>query len=161
MREPVWPYQLKRSPYSSHSVLMRLFPEQGNGATVLDAGIPAADVLEHFRRHDLLLQQLRAVMKPGGRLIASVRIAVISISASTFCSAVSRSTIPGCSTGRMSAFTCSTGGATSDGRGFRIDWLGATGIPCSSVFPRQAESIMVRAADRISYDLARLWKTLF
>jgi len=32
------PYQLKQSPYSSHSQVLALFPPQGNGASVLDLG---------------------------------------------------------------------------------------------------------------------------
>lgn len=36
--EPQLPYQWKASPYSSHSAVLRLFPQEGRGRTVLDTG---------------------------------------------------------------------------------------------------------------------------
>lgn len=195
---------------------MRLFPEQGKGATVLDVGcgtgylaeilagrgfrvtgleraggyrpdfpesvelievdleqglpdlqrrfdyILAADVLEHFRRPDLLLEQLRAVMIPGSRLITSVP----NSGNLYFRLNILFGRFPQHDTGlfdrtHVRFYMLDGWRDLLRSAGFRIDWLGVTGIPFSSAFPHHAESMMVRAAERISYELAQLWKTLF
>jgi methionine biosynthesis protein MetW len=209
-------YQLKRSPYSSHSVLLRLFPAEGNGATVLDVGcgngylgailadrgfrvtglersggygadfpanvelveadleqglpelsrrfdyVLAADVLEHFRRPERLLQQLRSVMKPGAWLIASFP----NSGHFYFRLNVLLGRFPQHDTGlfdrtHVRFYMLDGWRKLLRDTGFAIESWQVTGVPVGLAFRRLADTALIRLAERISYDLARLWKRLF
>jgi hypothetical protein len=45
--------------------------------------------------------------------------------------------------------------------GFRVEQVRPTGIPVGLAFPAFAGSAVVRLAEFVSFQLARLWKTLF
>src|SRR5262249_50794692 len=111
---------------------------------------------------DLMLEQLRSMMKPGAHLIASLpnsghayfRLNVL-----------------------MGRFPQDDAGLFDrthvrfymlDGwrnllldSGFAIESWHVTGVPVGLAFPRLSDSAPIRAAERISYDLARMWKRLF
>ncbi len=214
--EPELVYQLKESCYSSHSILLRLFPQDGRGATVLDVGcgngyvgailaargyrvvglersggysadfpssvelietdlerglprlhcdfdyVLCADILEHLRRPEILLQELRRVMKPGARLIVSLpnsgniyfRLNVL----------VGR--FPQHEKGlfdrtHLRFYMLEGWRHLLTAQGFRVHALHVTGIPVGLAAPAYAPPTVVRALERISYEVARLWKTLF
>jgi 2-polyprenyl-3-methyl-5-hydroxy-6-metoxy-1,4-benzoquinol methylase len=138
----------------------------------LDQGLPplhrqfdyivCADILEHLRQPGRLLEQLRRVMTPGARLIASLpnsgniyfRLNVL--------------------LGRFPQHDRGLFDRTHlrfymlDGwkelfvqSGFCLQALGVTGIPIGLAFPNDTHTLPVRAAERVSYDLARLWRTMF
>ena len=45
--------------------------------------------------------------------------------------------------------------------GFRLDKVMPTGIPFGLAFSRWEGTLLVRSLERLAYDLARFWKTLF
>ena len=210
------PYQLKDSPYSSHSLLLASLPPAGAGRRVLDVGcaggylgailagrgfrvtgiespgaagadfpenvelleadldlglppltgrfdfVICADVLEHLRRPAILLRDLRAVLAPGGRLAASlpnsghayVRWNVL--------------------TGRFPAYDRGLFDRTHlhfytwrgwlelfQGAGFRVETLRCSGVPIGLALPKWEGSALVRALEKMSYESARWWKTMF
>jgi SAM-dependent methyltransferase len=210
------PYQLKDSPYSSHSLLLASLPSTGAGRRVLDVGcaggylgailasrgfrvtgidspgaagadfpenvelleadldlglphltdrfdfVICADILEHLRRPGILLRDLRGMLAPGGRLAASlpnsghayVRWNVL--------------------TGRFPAddrglfdrthlhfYTWRGWLDLFQVAGFRIETLRCSGVPIGLALPKWERSATVRALERMSYESARWWKTLF
>jgi SAM-dependent methyltransferase len=209
-------YQLKESPYGSHSILLRLLPKEGRGASILDVGcgngrlsallvsrgyvvtgleraggydasfprnvelveadleqgvpelngefdyVICADVLEHVRRPARLLEQLRSFMKPGGQLIASLP----NSGNIYFRLNVALGRFPRRDRGLFDRthvwfYTLKTWRELLAESGFRAECWRVTGMPLGLAFPRLAHSLPVRAAERISYDLARIWRTLF
>lgn len=209
-------YQLKRSPYSSHSVLLRLLPAEGTGATVLDVGcgngylgailadrgfcvtglersggygadfpanvelieadleqglpalsrrfdyVLAADILEHLRRPELALEQLRSIMKPGAKLIASLP----NSGHAYFRLNVLLGRFPQHDTGlfdrtHVRFYMLEGWSKLLRDSGFAIESWHVTGVPVGLAFPRLAGTAPIRLAERLSFDLARLWKRLF
>jgi SAM-dependent methyltransferase len=187
------PYQLKDSPYSSHSLLLASLPSSGDGRRVLDvgcaggylgailasrgyrvagvdspgsasAGFPdaielleadldlglppltgrfdfviCADVLEHLRRPEFLLRELRAVLAPGGRLACS---------------------LPN-SGHAYFRWNILAGRFPAEDRGLFDRTLRCSGVPIGLALPKWEGSAAVRALERMSYESARWWKTLF
>lgn len=139
----------------------------------LEQGLPAlaggpfdaivcADILEHLREPAALLQQLRRVLAPGGRLIASLpnsgnlyfRFVVLS------------GRFPKEEKGlfdrtHVHFFTWDGWNALLAEGGFTVGQVFPTGIPVGLAFPSQGESLPIRAAERLSYTLASLRKQLF
>ncbi len=209
-------YQLKESPYSSHSVLMGLFPPTREGFTVLDVGcgngylgallakrgyritgleraggydrnfpesvelvevdlehgLPAlqrnfdfvvcADILEHLRDPAKLLNQLRAVMRPGARLIASLP----NSGNIYFRLNILLGRFPQEDKGlfdrtHLRFYMLDGWQKLLRENGFTIDTLSVTGIPVGLAVPKHAATAPVQVAERIGYELARLWRTMF
>jgi methionine biosynthesis protein MetW len=213
--QPKLLYQFKESPYSSHSVLMQLFPAQGRSATVLDVGcgngylgamlasrgfcvtgierrsgygsdfppavelveadleqglpplqnlfdyVLCADILEHLREPERLLHELRRVMKPEGKLIASLP----NSGNIYFRLQVAMGRFPQHDKGlfdrtHLHFCTLAEWKRMFSTRGYRVGSLRVTGIPFGLLFPARAQPTWITAAEWLSYNLARFWKTL-
>jgi len=210
------PYQLKQSPYSSHSLLVGSLPATGSGRRVLDVGcaggylgailaergyrvtgidtpgaasagcpdaielleadldlglpplsgrydyVICADVLEHLRRPALLLRELRGVIAEGGRLVASLP----NSGHAHFRWNVLRGRFPAEDRGlfdrtHLHFYTWRGWRDLLAGEGFRIESVRVSGVPVGLALPRWEGSAVVRAMERLSYESARCWKTMF
>jgi SAM-dependent methyltransferase len=210
------PYQLKDSPYSSHSLLLASLPSSGDGRRVLDvgcaggylgailasrgyrvagvdspgsasAGFPdaielleadldlglppltgrfdfviCADVLEHLRRPEFLLRELRAVLAPGGRLACSLP----NSGHAYFRWNILAGRFPAEDRGlfdrtHLHFYTWRGWLDLFQAAGFRVETLRCSGVPIGLALPKWEGSAAVRALERMSYESARWWKTLF
>jgi len=210
------PYQLKDSPYSSHSLLLASLPASGEGRRVLDvgcaggylgailasrgysvtgidspgaarAGFPesielleadldlglprltgrfdfaiCADVLEHLRRPALLLRDLRPVLATGGRLACSLP----NSGHAYFRWNVLTGRFPAEDRGlfdrtHLHFYTWRGWQDLFHASGFRIEHVRSSGVPIGLALPKWEGSAAVRALERMSYESARWWKTMF
>jgi len=210
------PYQLKDSPYSSHSLLLASLPPLGAGRRVLDVGcaggylgailasrgyrvtgidspgaartgfpdsielleadldlglpplsgrfdfVICADVLEHLRRPALLLRDLRAVLSAGGLLAASLP----NSGHAYFRWNVLTGRFPSDDRGlfdrsHLHFYTWRGWLELFRTTGFRIETLRCSGVPIGLALPKWEGSAVVRALERMSYESARWWKTMF
>jgi SAM-dependent methyltransferase len=125
--------------------------------------ILCADILEHLRRPDVLLGELRGILRPGGRLIASLpnsgniyfRLNVL----------IGR--FPQQDKGlfdrtHLRFYTWAGWKTLLEAGRFRIESVRSTAIPVGlGVGPKLGSTMPVRAAERICYDLARVWMKMF
>jgi SAM-dependent methyltransferase len=210
------PYQLKDSPYSSHSLLLASLPSSGGGRRVLDVGcaggylgailasrgyrvtgidspgtardgfpesidlleadldlglprvtgtfdfVICADILEHLRRPVLLLRDLRTVLATGGRLAASLP----NSGHAYFRWNVLTGRFPAEDRGlfdrtHLHFYTWRGWLDLLQSAGFRIETLRSSGVPIGLALPKWEGSAPVRALERMSYESARWWKTMF
>ena len=210
------PYQLKDSPYSSHSLLLASLPPAGNGRRVLDVGcaggylgailagrgyrvtgidspaalrldfpdsielleadldlglpplksrfdfVICADVLEHLRRPALLLRDLHGVLSSGGRLAASLP----NSGHAYFRWNILMGRFPAQDRGlfdrtHLHFYTWRGWQDLLHACGFRIETMRSSGVPMGLALPQWEGSAAVRALERLSYESARWWKTLF
>jgi len=210
------PYQLKHSPYSSHSLLVDSLPPNGGGRRVLDVGcaggylgailadkgyrvtgidtpgacaagfpdsiemleadldmglpplagrfdfIICADVLEHLRRPALLLRELHPLVASGGRLIASLP----NSGHAYFRWNVLRGRFPAEDRGlfdrtHLHFYTWRGWLDLLASTGFQVETLRCSGVPIGLALPRWEGSAAVRTLERLSYESARWWKTMF
>ena len=120
------------------------------------------DVLEHLRRPDRLLHQLRGAMKPGAKLIASLP----NSGNLYFRLNVAFGRFPQHDKGlfdrtHLRFYTLYGWRRLFEECGFSIRSLQVTGIPFGLALPGSADSLLIRVTERLSYDLARCWRTLF
>jgi SAM-dependent methyltransferase len=214
--DPVSVYPWKTSPYSSHSALLRLFPADGSGRTVLDAGcgngylaaalsargfrvtgidrparhrhsfpasvqlierdlddglprlfeqfdyIVCADILEHLRHPGDLMRDLHNVMRPNSLLIASLP----NSGHAYFRARVALGSFPKHDHGlfdrtHLHFFTRSGWQQLFQQSGFKIRTIAVTSVPFERAFASGGTSAVLRAAEWLSYQFARAWKTLF
>jgi SAM-dependent methyltransferase len=210
-------YTFKASPYSSHALVLRAFPADGKGRTVLDLGcgngylgallsqrgyvvtgvernggwsppfpdsvrlieadleqglpplgasfdyVLCADILEHLRRPEAMLQKLKAVTRPGGLIIASLPNSGnvyfrLNILAGRF---------PQHDKGlfdrtHVRFYTWMGWTSLFNDSGWQIQSVESSGIPVGLVVPPQWEQAQpVRWAEHLCYGLAKIRKTLF
>ena len=206
-------YQFKPGPYSSHGLLLREFPRQGEGRRVLDIGcaggylaeilakrgfsvtgidlagaahphgihfvaadvdrgLPAldgcfdfilcADVLEHLRNPLGLLRECRERLAPGGALIASLP----NSGHAYFRWHVLMGRFPQHDRGlfdRTHLRFCTWHGWVDllARAGFLIEALHCSGVPVGLALPKWQGSFWVRSLERLSFESARAWKSLF
>lgn len=210
------PYQLKQSPYSSHSLLLASLPPHGAGRRVLDvgcaggylgailagrgyrvtgidspgaarAGFPesielveadldlglpplrgqfdfviCADILEHLRRPAVLLRDLAGVLARGGRLAASLP----NSGHAYFRWTVLRGRFPAQDRGlfdrtHLHFYTWQGWLDLFAAAGFRIETLRSSCVPIGLALPQWEGSAVVRTLERMSWESARWWKTMF
>jgi methionine biosynthesis protein MetW len=151
-------------------------PHGAHGYTLveadLDHGLPkldglfdiivCADILEHLREPETLLERLRLKLAPGGRLIASLpnsghwyfRLVVLSGRFPKRDKGLFDGT-------HLHFFTWDGWRALLAGSGFGVNEVFSTGVPMNLVFPGWDGHAAIRAAEWLSYLLARLRKQLF
>lgn len=141
-------------------------------AADLDAGLPevgsgyayvlCADVLEHLRDPAVLLRSLPAVMAPAGLLVASLP----NSGNLYFRLNVLMGRFPRHERGlfdrtHLHFFMWRDWQDLFASAGFRLESCRPTAVPVSLAWPHRQGAFAVRAAERLSYELARIWKTLF
>jgi SAM-dependent methyltransferase len=138
----------------------------------LDAGIPpldgpfdyivCADVLEHLRNPLPRLVELRRLLAPGGRLVASLPNSGhawfrLNVLLGRFpqddCGLFDRT--------HLRFYTWSGWLDLFARAGFAVEALACSGVPVGLALPRWKESAAVRLAERLAFVFARLWKTMF
>lgn len=138
----------------------------------LDAGLPAlrgaydwvlcADVLEHLRDPAALLGQLRALLTPGGRLVASLpnsghwyfRLHVLAGSFPQHDKGLFDST-------HLHFYMWDGWLGLFHRAGFSLKLVSLTTPPLELKFPRSAHALWLRAANAVSAALAKCWMRLF
>jgi SAM-dependent methyltransferase len=138
----------------------------------LDDGLPpldgrfhyvlAADILEHLKEPSSLLQQLHALMHPSARLVMSLP----NSGNLYFRLTVLAGRFPKHDRGlfdrtHLHFFVWQGWQTLLTESGFAIQKVRSTGIPVGLAFPASANRLPVRAAEKLSYELAGIWKTLF
>jgi len=141
-------------------------------AADLDNGLPAldgrfdtiicADVLEHLRDPLRMLEQCRERLAPGGALVASLP----NSGNAYFRWNVLLGRFPQHEQGlfdrtHLRFYTWSGWQELLKQAGFHIDAAQVSGIPVGMALPSWDGSLPVRAVEWASYQLARIWKTLF
>jgi SAM-dependent methyltransferase len=138
----------------------------------LDLGLPAlpgrfdfvicADVLEHLRQPALLLRELRNVLATGGRLVCSLP----NSGHAYFRWNVLTGRFPAEDRGlfdrtHLHFYTWRGWLDLFHNAEFRIETVRCSGVPIGLALPKWEGSAAVRALERMSYESARLWKTMF
>lgn len=138
----------------------------------LDQGLPplggrfdyilCADVLEHLRAPHLLLRELRGRLARDGRLLASLP----NSGHAYFRWTVLRGQFPARDRGlfdrtHLHFYTWEGWRELLAASGFRAETVKFSSVPFGLVFPQWRETALVSALDLLSYESARLWKTLF
>jgi len=138
----------------------------------LDHGLPpldgqfdfviCADVLEHLREPAKLLSDLRGVLVPGGRMIASLP----NSGHAWFRWNILLGRFPAEDRGlfdrtHLHFYTWRGWVELLTAAGFHIERVRGSGVPVGLAVPRFAEWAAVRALERLSFESARRWKTMF
>jgi SAM-dependent methyltransferase len=138
----------------------------------LDGGLPGlgekfgyilcADVLEHLREPRRLLAEMRGLLAPGGALVASLP----NSGHFYFRANVLAGRFPAHDRGlfdrtHLHFYTWRGWRELFAAAGFAIESVRPSGVPVGLALPRWEDTGAVRALERLSFDLARLWKTMF
>jgi SAM-dependent methyltransferase len=141
-------------------------------AADLDQGLPpldgrfdyiiCADVLEHLRDPLQMLLQCRDHLAPGGALIASLP----NSGNAYFRWNVLIGRFPQHEQGlfdrtHLRFYTRSGWQKLLSQAGFHIETMQVSGVPVGLAFPAWDGSLAARALEWVSYEMARIWKTLF
>ena len=124
--------------------------------------IICADVLEHLRDPLRLLKECRQRLKPGGSLLASLP----NSAHWYFRWNVLLGRFPQHERGLFDSthlhfYTWDGWVNLLDRAGFRIEEVRSSTVPFGLAIPRWDESLVARGLERLSYECARIWKTLF
>jgi SAM-dependent methyltransferase len=124
--------------------------------------ILCADILEHLRRPEDLLVQLRRQMKPGGKLIASLP----NSGNLYFRLNILFGRFPQDDKGlfdrtHVRFYMWDGWVRLLAGSGFQVRTVQSSGIPVGLTVPKLQNTLPVRAAEAVSYGLAAVWKALF
>lgn len=141
-----------------HADLDQGLPDVGSGYSY----VLCADILEHLREPLRLLRAVPGVMAGGGALLASLP----NSGNLYFRLNILLGRFPQHDRGlfdrtHVRFYMWDGWRALFRAAGFRIERCHPTGIPVGLALPRWERASPVRAAERVSYDLARMWKTLF
>lgn len=138
----------------------------------LDQGLPplrgaydwilCADVLEHVREPQLLLQRLRELLTPGGLIVASLpnsghwyfRLHVL-------CGSFPRDEKGLFDRTHLHFFMWKNWVQLFEGAGYRLEPRHVTAPPLELRFPRSSESLWLKCANALGMAMAKLWKELF
>lgn len=138
----------------------------------LDLGLPhlyekfdhviCADILEHLRDPAGLLRQIRDVMTPGARLIASLP----NSGNIYFRGQVALGRFPQHDQGlfdrtHLHFYTWAGWRGLFESNGFRIASVDVTSVPFEQAFARNGSSGLLRAMEAAGFGFARAWKKLF
>lgn len=138
----------------------------------LDEGLPplegrfdyilCADVLEHLRQPAALLTALHGRLAEGGSLLASLP----NSGHLWFRLTVLRGRFPAEDRGlfdrtHLHFYTWRGWVELFAGAGWRMDAVYPSGVPVGLALPRLDGTLVVRVLERLSYETARMWKTLF
>lgn len=138
----------------------------------LDFGLPrlpdrfdfviCADVLEHLKQPGRLLQELRGLLAPGGRLVASLP----NSAHAYFRWNVLLGRFPQHDRGlfdrtHLHFYTWNGWTGLLTASGFRIEKVACSGVPVSLALPGWRDTAAVRALEWLSYQSARWWKRMF
>ena len=121
-----------------------------------------ADILEHLREPESLLRQIRGVLAPGGRIVASLpnsgnlyfRLVVLSGRFPLHDRGLFDRT-------HVQFFTLDGWIEAFSSAGFRFESVLPSAMPFGLVLPGLADSFAVRALEWLSYKVARIWMRLF
>lgn len=138
----------------------------------LDLGLPrlngpfafilCADILEHLRDPQKLLRELRPLLGPDGRLVVSLpNSANIYVRLHVLLGRFPQDDRGLFDRTHLHFYAWANWVELLAGAGLRIEQVLPTGIPFGLAFARWERALPVRLLERLSYDLARLWKTLF
>jgi SAM-dependent methyltransferase len=121
-----------------------------------------ADILEHLKNPADLLRAARGVLTPGGTLLASLP----NSGHLYFRWNVMLGRFPQHDKGlfdrtHLRFYTWTGWRALFAEAGWRIESLHSAGVPAGLALPRWEGTIPVRLLERISFESARAWKTLF
>lgn len=124
--------------------------------------ILCADVLEHLREPRRILSQIHGALEPGGRLIASLP----NSGNIYFRLNVLAGRFPADDTGlfdrtHLHFYTWKGWRELFAQSGFSMERIVPTGIPVGLALPRWGSSPPIRAAERLCFVAARLWKKMF
>lgn len=138
----------------------------------LEQGIPDAgglfdlvvcgDILEHLKEPGRLLDQIATLLGPGGRLIASLP----NSGNLYFRLTVALGRFPQEDRGlfdrtHLHFYTWDGWERLLGEHGFEVESVHPSGIPVGLALPSMDGSLAIRAAERLCYVAARLWKRLF
>jgi SAM-dependent methyltransferase len=138
----------------------------------LDLGLPAlggkfdlvicADVLEHLKRPERMLRELRESMARGGRLVASLP----NSGHAYFRWNVLLGRFPAHDRGlfdrtHLRFYTWRGWVELLHASGFRIENVKCSGVPIGLALPRWQDTAAVHALEWLSYQSARWWKRMF
>ncbi len=136
------------------------FAEEIESALPTEADtVVALDVIEHLGRPERSLRELRRVMKPGGRLVASTgNVAYILVRLMLALGQFNYGKKGILDLTHTRLFTVRSFARTLEGEGFRVDLVRGFGPPIRDMV---GDTVLLRFVDKIAGGLARLWPSLF
>ncbi len=121
-----------------------------------------ADVLEHVKAYDQLLEDCRRWLQPGGRLIVSTgNVAHAAIRLSLLMGRFDYTPRGILDRTHVVLFTLKSLKRLLIRHQFRVIGIRVPPVPFEAIWPTASRSWWVRLLNTVAYGMARLWKTLF